>query len=308
MLTISRFALLLLAILLAGCATQTATPEPPQATIQVPPSATPLPSPTPADEPLGAGFRFSTYGVRRNPGPDYWLSVGERMSAKFPGARPETIWIIGNFMGQGMTYLSFPAENKDKHIKFTYVDMNEATFKRFDEQGVKVWLQVEPGDADMLTLIDLTLEQYKHHPCIIGFGVDVEWFKSDGSAEGTPVTNAEAEAWVKAIRAHNPNYRLFLKHWDENWMPPTYRDGVVFINDSQQLESLDQLVDEFAAWGKRFAPAKVGFQYGYPADRPWWKNLQDPAKEIGEAILAKTPNTTSLFWVDFTVLEVFPEE
>lgn len=285
---------LLLCLLAAGCSAPTPTLQEVEA------------SRAPQPPSLGAGFRFSTYGPSSNPGPAYWLSVGERMSAKFPGSHPETIWIVGNFMGSGKTYLSFHAKTDDPNIESGYVDMNEDTLKLFDEKGVKVWLQVEPGDGDMLTLIDLVLSQYKHHPAVIGFGVDVEWYKSDGSAEGTPVSDAEAEAWVKAIRAHNPGYRLFLKHWDEDWMPASYRDGIVFINDSQQFTSFEHMDEEFAAWGKHFAPALVGYQYGYPADQDWWKKLDDPAAEIGKAILAKSPNTRSLFWVDFTVLDVFP--
>lgn len=260
------------------------------------------------DSSLGAGFRYSSYGPPRNPGPDYWVSVGEQMSAKFPGSHPETIWILGNFMGGGSIYLNFRAETDDPHIVSGYVDMNEDILTMFDQKGFKVWLQVEPADADMLTLIDVVLNQYKHHPCVLGFGVDVEWYKSDGSPQGAPVTDAEAEAWVKAIRKINPKYQLFLKHWDTNWMPPTYRDGIVFINDSQQFENFEHLKTEFADWGRHFAPAKVGFQYGYPADKDWWSQLQDPPAEIGQAILASTPNTASLFWVDFTVLDVFPPQ
>jgi hypothetical protein len=267
------------------------------------------PTPAPAPEPsLGAGFRFSTYGPQHNPGPEYWASVGERMSAKFPGSHPETIWIVGNFMGNGITYLSFHAETDDPHIKSGFVDMNEQTLTLFDQKGFRVWLQVEPADADMLKLIDLVLNQYKDHPSVIGFGVDVEWYKSTGGPEGTPVTDAEAEAWVKAVRAVDPEYKLFLKHWDTDWMPPTYRDGVVFIDDSQQFTSFEHMKTEFAEWGQHFAPAQVGFQYGYPADQPWWSQLQDPPGDIGKAILESTPNTTALFWVDFTVLDVFPPQ
>jgi hypothetical protein len=260
-------------------------------------------TPTPS---LGAGFRFSTYGPESDPGPEYWASVGERMSAKFPGSHPEALWIVGSFFGDGKTYLSFPAETSDPYILSGEVDMNDAALALFDQQGLQVWLQVEPGNADMLTLIDLVLNQYKNHPSVIGFGVDVEWYQSDGSPEGTPVSDAEAEAWVSAIRAVNPNYRLFLKHWETAYLPPAARDGIVFINDSQQFASLDELQAEFAAWGEHFAPAPVGFQYGYPADQPWWSKLQDPPAEIGQAILEATPNTTALFWVDFTVLQVFP--
>ena len=277
-----------------------------------PATSTPTPTaimpPTNTLEPLtlGAGFRFSTYGIGNNPGPEYWLSVGRQMSAKFPNSHPETIWIVGNFMGDGKTYLSFHAEGGDPNIISGYVDMNDQTLDLFDKNGFKVWLQVEPANADMLTLIDLVLNQYKHHPSVVGFGVDVEWYKSDGSPLGTAITDAEAEAWVQAIRAHNPNYRLFLKHWETDFMPPTYRDGVVFINDSQQFQSFDQLIEDFSDWGKYFSPAPVGFQYGYPADKIWWKDLQDPPRAIGKALLEKIPNTTSLFWVDFTIKEIFP--
>lgn len=286
-----------LLLLLVSCATDKAP------TVTIAPTLSPTPKPT-----LGAGFRFSTYGVSPNPGPDYWLSVGQRMSAKFPGSHPEAIWIVGNFLGDGMTYLSFHAETDDPHITSGFVDMNEETLSLFDASGVKVWLQVEPGDADMVTLINLILNQYKQHPSVIGFGVDVEWYQSDGSAEGTPVTDAAAAAWVEAIRAINPDYRLFLKHWDTAFMPPTVREGIVFVDDSQQFTSFDHLVTEFSAWGAHFAPAPVGFQYGYPADQDWWQTLADPAGEIGQAVLAQTPNTRSLFWVDFTVLEVFPPQ
>jgi hypothetical protein len=66
------------------------------------------------------------------------------------------------------------------------------------------------------------------------------------------------------------------------------------------------MLNEFAAWGEAFAPAAVGFQYGYPADKAWWQDLPDPPKDMGQALLDKVPNTQGLFWVDFTVLDVFP--
>ncbi|MEZ0395167.1 MAG: hypothetical protein ABWK53_01855 [Anaerolineales bacterium] len=277
----SRFFLFPLALLLTACTAQS------------------------AEAGLGAGFRFSTYGPPTNPGPDYWAAVGEAMAARFPGSTPQAIWIVGNFTGPGV-FLNFPVETDDPHITFTYADMNEAALDLFDQRGIQVWLQVEPGSADMVELIDLVLGRYSHHPCVIGFGVDVEWYKSDGSAQGTPVTDEEARHWVRAVRAHNRNYRLFLKHWDINWMPPTYRDGLVFVDDSQQFESLEEMSAEFAVWGETFAPAPVAFQYGYPADRPWWSQLADPPGDIGRAILAEVPNTSALFWVDFTALDVFP--
>ena len=300
--TIDRIFFFIICLVLASCS----SPAPAIATPITTDTASPTSTHTPEPLTLGAGFRFSTYGIGSNPGPEYFVSVGKQMSAKFSESHPEAIWIVGEFFGGGKTYLSFHAETDDPNVVSGYVDMNEQSLDLFDQNGFKVWLQVEPANADMLLLIDLVLNQYKHHPSVLGFGVDVEWYKSDGSPLGTPITDEEAEAWVKAVRAHNPNYRLFLKHWETEFMPPTYRDGIVFIDDGQQYETFDALVNEFSSWGKHFAPAPVGFQYGYLSDKPWWKELSDPPGDIGDALLKEIPNTASLFWVDFTLQEIFP--
>ena len=273
-------------LMLAGCATFNGNPK---------------------GDVLQAGFRYSSYGPSYNPGPEYWPYVGEQMSAKFPGSKPAALWIVGIVDGDG-TYLNLPCETEDPYIRCGYVDMNNRILDDFDEKGYDVWLQVEPGNASIDELIDIVLDSYKDHPSVVGFGIDVEWYKSTGGPEGVPITDEEAQRWVSAIRKYDRDDQLFLKHWDENWMPPTVRDGIMFVNDSQQFESFDQLVAEFAAWGQFFAPSPVGFQFGYPADRKWWQDLQDPPKEIGQAILDNTPNTKGLFWVDFTILDVFPPQ
>lgn len=257
------------------------------------------------DRSLGAGFRFSTYGPDYDPGPAYWASVGRQMAARFPGAVPETIWIVGRLRGEG-TLLSFPVETDEPLIRFTAEDGNAQALALFDRIKLRVWLQVEPGHAPVEELIHLMLERYGHHPSVIGVGVDVEWYRSTDEPDGQAVTDAEARAWLAAARAHDPDYRLFLKHWEIGKMPPTAREGLLFVNDSQAIPSLDEMVEEFAVWGRTFAPAPVGFQYGYESDRPWWRHLGDPASDIGRRILDAVPNTEGLYWVDFTALDVFP--
>ena len=257
--------------------------------------------------PLGAGFRFSSYGPPYNPGAEYWAGVGIQMAEKFDGAVPQGIWILGVINGEG-TYVNFPTGIDNPYVMDSAVDMNEATFDLFDESGVQVWLQVEPGMAPVEPLIHAMLNQYGHHPCVIGVGVDVEWYQSYQSPEGKPVTDEEARAWVAAARSHGEQYRLFLKHWEAGWMPPTERSGLVFIDDSQGLESLDEMVTEFQTWGEAFTPAPVGFQFGYQADKVWWRELADPPTEIGERILETVPNTEGLYWVDFTVFDLFPPQ
>ncbi|HOC42418.1 MAG TPA: hypothetical protein PKJ99_05290 [Thermoanaerobaculales bacterium] len=258
-----------------------------------------------AGRPLGAGFRFSAYGPQRDPGPEYWLRVGQEMASRFDGAVPETIWIVGRLRGDG-TELNFPAEPSSPLITAVPEDHNQAALDLFDRNGFRVWLQVEPGHAPVAELIHLVLGRYGSHPSVAGFGIDVEWYQSTERPEGKPVTDEEAAAWLAAIRSHDPRYRLFLKHWEQSKLPPTLRDGLLFVDDSQILPSLDAMVEEFAAWGRSFVPAPVAFQFGYPSDRPWWRQLADPPGDIGRAILAAVPNAAGLYWVDFTVLDVFP--
>jgi len=264
----------------------------------------------PAQEPLGAGFRCSIYSKRVDPGPEYWTLVGREMAARFPGARPEAIWIVGRINGNG-TQLPFPVPDDVGDPLITgsnEQDRGEAALNLFDELGFRVWLQVEPRFASAEKLLNLVLKRYSHHPSVIGVGIDVEWNKSIDPDGGEPVSDAEASAWLALARSYNLSYRLFLKHWLPEKMPPTVRDGILFVDDSQVFPTMDPMIDEFAQWGKAFAPSPVAFQIGYPSDRPWWHQLSDPPKDIGMRILKVVPNTQAIFWVDFSVLEVFPPQ
>lgn len=261
-----------------------------------------------SDNLKGAGIRSSTYGRPDDPGPAYWARVGTEIAAKFPGARPEAIWIASRLKGRG-TEMSFPVSpDGDPLITGLDEDISEPVLWLFDQLGYRVWLQTEPGWAPVDQAFHVMLDRYGHHKCVIGVGVDIEWHRSNNPDLGDPVTDELARTWLAAARSHNPSYRMFLKHFREDVMPPTFRDGIVFIDDSQIFKSADEMIGEFAKWGKTFAPAPVGFQYGYQSDKTWWSRMKDPVKEIGDRILAATPNTETLIWVDFSVRDVFPPD
>lgn len=255
---------------------------------------------------LFAGFRYSSYGPKYNPGAEYWLSVGNKISSYFKNTKPQCIWIVGELSDEG-TSLNFPVETSSQLIQYSLVDQNEETFNLFDEEGVEVWLQVEPGNASVEELIHLILKRYSHHKCIIGVGVDVEWYKLTDKADGRAVTDQEANSWLSIAQSYNPNYQLFLKHWLVEKMPPTVREDILFIDDSQELGSLQNMTEEFKQWGKAFHPSKVGFQVGYESDKVWWGEFDNPSQTIGNSLVDEIQNMQTLFWVDFTVLEVFPE-
>ncbi len=256
----------------------------------------------------GAGIRSSTYGRPTDPGPGYWARTGVEIAAKFPGAKPEAIWIVSRLKGRG-TEMSFPVpEGVDPLITGMSEDISEPVLKLFDELGYRVWLQTEPGFAPVDKAFHVMLDRYGHHKCVIGVGVDIEWHRSNNPDLGDPVTDEMAKSWLAAARSHNPAYRMFLKHFREDVMPPTFREGLLFVDDSQIFKSSDDMIAEFAKWGRTFAPSPVAFQYGYQTDKPWWGPMEDPVKEIGDRILAATPNTEALIWVDFSVRDVFPPD
>ena len=258
-----------------------------------------------------AGIRSSTYGISPFPDSTWWVNATTDMASRFESSAPApaVIWILGYTSNNGC-YLNFPNPNPGtsySNVTFSNRDRNEAYLDAFDKNGVKVWLQIEPGDANIFTLIDLVLAQYSHHPCVIGFGVDVEWYKTSSHSEGKAVTDAEAGAWSYRIKTYNSDYLLFLKHWLINKMPPEFRTDIVFLDDSQIFSNMNSMVSEFESWGEAFKPAGVGFQFGYDSDKKWWENLDDPPGDIGNEIIDRIPNTAGLYWVDFTAYDIWPQ-
>jgi len=262
-----------------------------------------------------AGCRQSTYGVDPFPNDNEWERDIMTMASYWPGSQGTGIWIVGILAGEGQNYrqwtecnLQFPAPDNEnyEHVIFDNTDFHESYLDHFDTHGIKVWLQVEPGLADVPTIIDLALDRYEHHPCVIGCGVDVEWHKQTVQDWGIPVTDENAEIWENAVKSHNENYTLFLKHFDPSWMPPNYRGDIMFVNDSQGFINLDRMVAEFTAWASEFYPNLAGFQYGYERDKKWWSKLSNPPKDIGDTLDTAISSDIANFWVDFTLRIVFP--
>ncbi len=261
-----------------------------------------------------AGCRESTYGISPFPEPEEWEQDMKIMASNWSGSQPAGVWIVGILAGEGEDYmlwtecnLQFPSDGGSyEHVIFDNTDFHEPYLDYFDTHGIKVWLQVEPGLADVPTLIDLVLNRYGNHSCVVGLGVDVEWHKQTVNDWGIPVTDDNAQAWEAKVKSHDSDYTLFLKHFWYTWMPPTYRGNIIFVNDSQGFGNLRGMVSEFEDWGARYYPNVVMYQYGYEADEKWWKRLSNPPKDIGDAIAAVVDQDLGLIWVDFTLRDVFP--
>lgn len=256
-----------------------------------------------------AGVRSSSYGLKPFPEPSGWKNALQVMSGYFKGSIPCAIWIVGEFRRNRACHLYFPSdENEYNNIEFETFDKHERYLSYFDQAEIKVFLQVEPASAEVMTLIDLVLRRYRHHRCVVGLGVDVEWHReSENPGWGIPVTDSMAKAWEERVKSYNAGYRLFLKHWNRNWMPPSYRGDIIFVDDSQMLDDLDSMLEEFVEyWASHFYPNTVFFQIGYRSDKPWWGKLENPPVDIGMAIARQIKQECGIFWIDFTLRDLIP--
>ena len=267
-----------------------------------------------------AGWRSSQYGNNNQWGhdqsdPSYWIGVAQQMSTKFPGFIPGGIVVVGEIDGPSgsatSTFLPFPKPaGTYPNVTFGTVDTIEPLLDTYDDAGLKVFLQVESADADIPMLMNLIMSQYQHHPSVIGFGVDVEWYhEAQFPGFGRPLTNNEVGIWSAQVKTFDPKYQLMIKHWDSSYLSDARPDNVLFLTDAENLGSLTNTINQYIAWIDNFGNSKVGFQIGYPSDISWWNTLEDPASSIMNPVIAARPNANigAIFWVDFSVLAPFPD-
>lgn len=273
-----------------------------------------------------AGIRFSSYGMRESYGKDNFpnatktTSLVKKMASYYDGSSGTVILIVGPIdsvkdksgnVTAGKCSLAFPLSKEISYAYGSEEDVYESYLTAFDKAGFSVWLQVEPGDADLVALATEVMSHYSHHKCVKGFGIDVEWYKyrynkSEDRESSSKLSDTVAKNVVDAVRKINSDYTVFVKHWDERWLPKNYRDGLVFVSDSQIYESMDAMRDDFAGWAANYAPSPVMFQIGYKADEWFWSKLNNPAKELGAYIAegVTTGNNLGIIWVDFTLNKV----
>jgi hypothetical protein len=212
-----------------------------------------------------------------------YLKAIRNIHKKFPGSTPWATWTVSDLsraIPQGTTLTD---------------NQHEAYLSLMDQHGIEVFLEVFPFKADPtknLPALDAAAEinrwlsKFKHHKSVVGVGIELEYF---GKA-----TDALAATWDQTIKRHNSKYRMFLRHYNKDFMPPTYRGNgdLIFICDASE-STIPELNAAFANWANHFAPTACAFQIGYPADEDgmngsndlgWWR-LKDPVGEWGNGIL-----------------------
>nr|WP_295922417.1 hypothetical protein [uncultured Dyadobacter sp.] len=211
---------------------------------------------------------------------------------RFPGSQPWSTWAVGDMTGLTPSHKGLTDAEHEAYLSY------------MDKLGVKVFLEIFPSkkaNTDITREIDRWLGKFKHHSSIAGVGIDLEYYEK--------ATDAAARSWDERIKSHNPRYRLFIRHYSPDFMPPTYRGkgDLIFIDYASEA-TVEELNKGFTAWAKRFAPTACAFQIGYPADEDgmngsnalgWWK-LKDPVRDWGQMLLSGIANPgqeLGLIWV-----------
>jgi hypothetical protein len=278
-----------------------------------------FPSPEPPS--IYVGWRSSEYGVHyqgdyngapQQPSasgkkPASWFaSASQDMASKTSArARASGIWIFGETISDVATYIDFPGVDT-AYIKFRNdgLDPHEAYLTVFDNAGLKVWLQTEPQSADVNALTTLLMNRYGSHPCVLGVGIDAEWFPRN-------VTANDAASWTSHVKGYNTTsrrYKFFIKEYRIGRLPvdPQIAD-CVWICDSQGFGSENAMFTDdggFDDWATHFAGSEIGFQVGYSADSNWTRLLG--IAKLSSDILARYANAKTVIWSDEDILHYYP--
>ncbi len=269
-----------------------------------------------------AGLRRSTYGYdEKNNDHIWWINRAKQFAASLSKEtnksirfEPAIIEIVSGYNEKnGGSVIGFtkPENYAGNTAAMTFDTTDginhEKALLLYDSAGISAIIQFEPGSSDLLSNIDMAFMAFGSHKCIIGFGVDAEWYftKQSKDSTGLPIRDSDAEKWMKKITEYNPKWTLFLKHWEPEHMPKTFRHpNLWFLTDSQIFPSMDSCMDDFKYWGSSYGNSVTGYQYGYPSDAKWWKKLPKPQIAIAQRILQDIPSSRYFFWVDFSAKDI----
>jgi hypothetical protein len=161
--------------------------------------------------------------------------------------------VVGQANIEGRCWVPFPFQSTEYIYSSSNIDLPESYLQAFDNASLKVILDVQPLQANVIQLIDLILSRYSHQ-CIIGIDVDIEWKKT-----GIPyhVNNTERDAWMQRIKSYNPDYKLFLTYFKDYTHFPDDATDLVVIYDGQ-ADTQENLMKGYKELASHFSVMGIG--------------------------------------------------
>ena len=185
--------------------------------------------------------------------------------------------VVAQAHSNGLVYLPFPFQNTGLLYSTASTDLAETYLSKFETDGLKVILSIQPLGADIKQLIGIILSRYGNHDNILGINVDIEWKES-----GTPnhVSNEERDTWLTEIRKYNTDYKLFITYFEDyTYFPGDHTDLVILYDGEADTQT--NLLRQYQNLAKHYSAA--GIYTGYSSSIP-------PVASA-EQIMSAAPNT-----------------
>ncbi len=210
---------------------------------------------------------------------EYW----SKEAKEFGGERGVVDLVIAQAQDQNFSYVPFPSENSGYVTSDNENDKVEPYLEKFDKDGVKVILSIQPNGADVSDLIDRILKRYGNHKCVIGVNVDLEW-----KLTGNPyhASNEERDIWLKKIQSYNPGFKLFLTYYKDHTYFPDDKKDIVILYDGEG-DTQNQLMSEYKELASHYT--SVGIYTGYTSCTP--------STASHDSIMDTAPNTKYILHV-----------
>jgi hypothetical protein len=202
---------------------------------------------------------------------------------KFGGESAVVDLVVVQAHENELTYVPFPFEKKWKIYSYNQTDKVEPYLDRFDRDGLKVILSIQPNEAEVADLIDIILSRYGHHKSVIGVNIDMEW-----KLTGNPnhASNKERDLWLTKLQGYNPKFKLFLTNFkDQSYFPDDTKDIVILYDGEKTTQ--DKLMAKYGELAGHYT--SVGIYTGYPSSTP--------PTASHERIIDAAPNTEYILHV-----------
>jgi hypothetical protein len=245
-------------------------------------SPEPPPPPPPSD---GDGWNGVDYGFYVGVGANtwklskysaqYWIDSAKTMSSKCSVQNTPFLGLsIGGASSTGKCSLrvgpKLDSDPRDPYIMYG-PDKLTSILKKADEQGVKVFLGVEPMKAKVKNLIDILANRADGFHCVMGFMVDMEWVLE------VPKDQRETliQGWYQQVRSKG-DYKLYLVGWIASRLDEYRAPYIVYMYDGQGFDGstsnnkLNNMFNNYLTrWSTHFAPNDIGVYWGYNSDQDW---------------------------------------
>jgi hypothetical protein len=184
----------------------------------------------------------------------------------------------------GLVYLPFPFRSSGLLYSTASTDNVEIYLSKFENEGLKVILSIQPLNADIPQIIGIILSRYSNHKNILGVNIDIEWKES-----GTPnhVSDEERDAWLSEIKKYDASYKLFITYFkDYTYFPDDHPDLIILYDGEGDTQT--NLLRQYQDLAKHYR--STGIYTGYSS--------AIPPTASSEQIISAAPNTKYIIHTD----------